>query len=100
MAFLTISFCKGVAQQVKFSGVSLSKLQSEEFEKKKIEKQLEEEERLMQSLYKAVEKVREEESDEEVDPKSILCEYYKQGEQRLYYQVFVKRGKNACTPMI
>ncbi|CAD8043219.1 unnamed protein product [Paramecium primaurelia] len=73
------NFCKGVAQQVKYSGVSLSKLQSEEYERKKIEKQLEEEERLMQSLYKTVEKVKEEESEEEVDPKSILCEYYKQG---------------------
>lgn len=31
----------------------------------------------MQSLYKTVEKVKEEESEEEVDPKSILCEYYK-----------------------
>ncbi|CAD8138989.1 unnamed protein product [Paramecium octaurelia] len=73
------NFCKGVAQQVKHSGVSLSKLQSEEYERKRIEKQLEEEERLMQSLYKTVEKVKEEESEEEVDPKSILCEYYKQG---------------------
>ena len=57
----------------------MNRLQSEEFEKKKLEKQLEEEDRLMQSLYKTVEKVREEESDEEVDPKTILCEYYKQG---------------------
>ncbi|CAD8053571.1 unnamed protein product [Paramecium sonneborni] len=73
------NFCKGVAQQVKHSGVSLSKLQSEEYERKRIEKQLEEEERLIQSLYKTVEKVKEEESEEEVDPKSILCEYYKQG---------------------
>ncbi|CAK85390.1 unnamed protein product (macronuclear) [Paramecium tetraurelia] len=73
------NFCKGVAQQVKHSGVSLSKLQSEEYERKKIERQLEEEDRLMQSLYKTVEKVKEEESEEEVDPKSILCEYYKQG---------------------
>ncbi|CAD8141884.1 unnamed protein product [Paramecium pentaurelia] len=73
------NFCKGVAQQVKHNGVSMSKLQAEEYEKKKLEKQLEEDEKLIQSLYKTVEQARDEESEEEVDPKSILCEYYKQG---------------------
>ncbi|KAM3141681.1 hypothetical protein pb186bvf_006286 [Paramecium bursaria] len=73
-------FCKGVANMVKNQGVSVQKLQQEEFERKKLEAELEAEQKLIASLYKSVDAARQlEEEEEEVDPKSIICEYFKQG---------------------
>lgn len=70
----------------------MTKLQSEEYEKKKLEKQLEEEQKLIASLYRDVELAKQEQdSDEEVDPKTILCEYYKQGTVVIISRPMLKR---------
>lgn len=52
-------------------------MEAAEFEKKKDKKKLEEEQALLNALYRDASKLREDE--EEEDPANVVCPYYKQG---------------------
>jgi len=59
--------------------VSIEKEVTAEFEAKKAKKKEEEEKALLASLYKAVDTVKASALEEDVDPKTVLCAYFKQG---------------------
>lgn len=72
------NFIKGVANQVKNGNKSAQIQIDAEFEMKKNKKREEEEAALLAALYKTVETVKKA-TDEEKDPKTMLCAYFKQG---------------------
>eukprot|EP01017_Pseudomicrothorax_dubius_P043893 TRINITY_DN7375_c0_g1_i10.p1 TRINITY_DN7375_c0_g1~~TRINITY_DN7375_c0_g1_i10.p1 ORF type:complete len:403 (-),score=174.52 TRINITY_DN7375_c0_g1_i10:943-2151(-) len=72
-------YIKGVEQQVKNKGISEVKAKELEFQKKQAEKEEEEKQALLASLYKSVEVINQREAAAGEDPKSIICAYYKQG---------------------
>lgn len=55
-------------------------MEADEFERKKMKKKEEEEQALLNALFHDASKMRQDAQDEEeVDPKSIVCPYFKQG---------------------
>lgn len=78
-------YVKGVESTVKNQGKSISQLESEEYERKKLRKKEEEEEALLASMFKAVKQEDREDSDSDfdsddgTDPKTRVCPYFKQG---------------------
>lgn len=57
----------------------MGKLQSDQFEKRKMKKKEQEEKALLNSLYNDVNRLRQEDDSEEDDPANIVCPYFKQG---------------------
>jgi hypothetical protein len=57
----------------------MSKIEADEFERKKAKKREEEEKALLNSLYNDVNRLKEADSEEEEDPKNVVCPYFKQG---------------------
>lgn len=57
----------------------MSKLESEEFEKKKLRRKAEEEAALLNALYNDVNRLKGDDDSEEEDPANIVCPYFKQG---------------------
>ena len=74
-------FIKGVVNTVKNHGKSEAMLEAEAIEMRKQKKKEEEENALLDSLFRDAQNAREAggSSEEEVDPKSIVCPYFKQG---------------------
>ena len=61
--------------------MSADRMLQDEFEQQRLKKIEDEEKALMASLFREVETIKNKgnESEEDVDPKSILCQYFKQG---------------------
>lgn len=57
----------------------MSKLETEEYEKRKLRKKAEEEAALLNSLYNDVNRLKGDDSEEDEDPSNTVCPYFKQG---------------------